>query len=138
MQVLTARRAGYPLRNYGYVIKTEPVVTMKMGEDVEGVGFVPMNPQPIIHQFLGWYRDKKLALARLRELLIEKSCASCKPSTRLQILSAKIRAERLADPRSLFWKGSKAASRKFEADLIRSDRELMGNAVCRKAYRNRA
>ncbi len=60
--VLTARRARYPHRKYGYVIKIDPPIeTVSTGTDYEGIGWVPHAPKKNIQNFFGWYKHKTTA-----------------------------------------------------------------------------
>jgi hypothetical protein len=71
--VMTAARAAKiglnPSRCYGYVVRiTPPVVTVKTGEDVEGIGWCPMPPRKQFQNFFGWYKYKADAIRRSEEL----------------------------------------------------------------------
>lgn len=56
---MTAKRANYPHRNYGYVVKISPPIEHKItGQDVEGIGWWPCAPHVKTQHFHGWYKYK--------------------------------------------------------------------------------
>ena len=69
---MTARRAinlGLkPTRNYGYIVRIEPPIEhIKNGEDIEGIGWVPMTRAIVKQYFIGWYKHKKDATKRAED-----------------------------------------------------------------------
>lgn len=69
--VMTAKRAGYPHRKYGYVIKIDPPIeTVSHGHDYEGWGYQPHLNGPKVHKqhFQGWYKNKDRAQVVAAEL----------------------------------------------------------------------
>lgn len=68
LSVMTAKRAGYPNRSYGYVIAINPpIVSFSEGRDIEGVGWWPMKERHE-QKFHGWYRFKQDAEKRADDL----------------------------------------------------------------------
>lgn len=64
---MTAKRANYPHRNYGYVVKISPPIEHKItGEDVEGIGWVSYTPYVKKQHFHGWYKHKCDAVNRAK------------------------------------------------------------------------
>ena len=56
---MTAKRANYPHRNYGYVVKISPPIEHRItGSDIEGIGWVPCYPRIEYQHFHGWYKYK--------------------------------------------------------------------------------
>jgi hypothetical protein len=66
---MTAKRANYPHRNYGYVVKINPPIPHEVtGQDVEGIGWVPCTPFIHRQHFHGWYKYKCDAIKYAEEM----------------------------------------------------------------------
>lgn len=64
-----ARMGLNPSRPYGYVVQiVPPVVTVKTGEDIEGIGWHPMPPTEQVQNFAGWHKYRADAVRRAEEL----------------------------------------------------------------------
>jgi len=63
------RELGSAPRHYGYTLAINPPLQWTMtGRDVEGIGWVPCTPRPMVDKWQGWYKHKADAVKRANEL----------------------------------------------------------------------